>query len=430
MAAVARIEQALAKAGADLDSLFTGADERAPGDPRAIRSFVNNVIALGNTVTGLTHSLQGHLSPAPVMSERVLSFLAGGLVLLSLGGLWRTAHSDSRNTRLAVARLTDEAKGLAQGNLTVKARITGDVTAPVANSINSAVSQMRGLVSGIRQAAGEVSQAAARAAEFMVRLKNHRTFQSSEISDCAAGMMNLSDRIYRASQSAVASMPQVRKYTKLAQQGMNTLRDTAQRMDTASNQVQKTGIHLQRLNEGCLQIRDIVDSMQDMTEQTHTLSLNACIQATSAPGPDFAGTAEEIRSLAQRSTHALNEIAELVEGLRQEADHAMTCIQAVNREAASGTAGADRTRGTLQEIETLSRPLPEIVDQLSDELENELKLLENAAKRMQKLQDSTAKAWLDVSGIAVALEKTKLAANRLERTSGGFTLPEPRSGNG
>ena len=106
--------------------------------------------------------------------------------------------------------------------------------------------------------------------------------------------------------------------------------------------------HLQRLVEGCLQIQDIVDSIRDSTEQTHMLSLNASIQAAGEKDQSFAGTAEEIRSLAERSAHASNEINELVEGLRQDADHAMTCIQAANREVVSGTTGADQVRCTLK----------------------------------------------------------------------------------
>ncbi len=425
--AVAKIEQALTRIGPDLDNLFNRTDAT---DPSSVRSSVNNVVAVSDAIADLTRDLQARLTSGSVLAERTGSFISGGIVLLSLGGLFWSALGDSRNTRLAVTRLRDETKDMAQGDLTVKARVTGDVTAPVANSINCAVSGMRDLVTGIRQAAGEVSQTAAKTEESMARLKAHRVFQSGEISDCADEVTNLSDRIHGISQSTAGSMTHIRECAELAQQGMNTVRDTAQGMDTARNQTQEARNHLQRLIEECLQIRNIADSIREATEQTHTLSLNASIQAAGETGQDFAGTAEEIRGLAERSAHASNEIAGLVESLRQDADHALACMQAADREVVSGAVGADQVRGTLNEIETLSQPLPGIIGQLSDELGNELKTVEKIEKRMETLKDSTARAWLDVSQIAVALEKMKRVADRLEQSTGGFRMPESRSGNG
>ena len=425
-AGVARIEQALGKIGPELDNLFTHTDAI---EPSSVRRSVNNVIAISDAITDLTRNLQNQLQPGSVMTGRILSFISGGIVLLSLGGLFWSALGDSRNARLAVTRLVDETGGLAQGDLTVKAQVTGDITAPVADSINCAISEMRGLVTGIRQAAGEISQTVQQTETLIARLKTQRVFQSGEISDSADDVTNLSDGIHRISESAARSTPPVRECAELAQRGMNTIKDTVQVMDAARNQVQETGNHLQRLVEGLLQIQDIADSIRDVTEQTHTLSINASIQATGETGRSFAGTAEEIRSLAERSARASSEIAELVESLRQDAGHAMTCLQTANREMVSGTTGADQAGRALNEIETLNQPLPEIIDQLADELQNELKLVKNVGERMETLQDSTARAYLDVSQIAVTLEKIKASANRLDQLTGGFRMPEPRSGN-
>ena len=81
-AGVARIEQALAKIGPDLDTLFTHTNAI---DPSSVRSSVNNVIAISDAITDLTRNLQDQLQPGPVMTGRVLSFISGGIVLLSLG---------------------------------------------------------------------------------------------------------------------------------------------------------------------------------------------------------------------------------------------------------------------------------------------------------------------------------------------------------
>ena len=423
---VARIEQALAAANRELDNLFT---QNKTMEPSSFRGFVNNVVAVSDAVAALNRALQDQLNPGFALSERASSFIAFGVMLLSLGGLLRIALSDSRNTKLAVTRLLDETKGLTQGDLTVKVQVTGDVTAPVADSLNSAVGEMRVLVGTIRQVAGEVSQTAGKTEERITRLKTQRVLQSGKISDCMDDMMNLSDRVRRIGQAAAASTPPVRECVQFAQRTENALRDTGRAMGAAHEQTRETRNHLQRLVEGLLQARDITASIHDIAEQTHTLSLNACIQAEAETTEGLADMAEEIRTLAERSSHASHEMAELAGDLLQHADHAMTCIQVANRDMVSGKTGIDRTRHTLNQIETFNQPLPGIINELSDGLENELKFVEQVGKRMERLQDSTARAWLGVSRIAIALEKIKLAANRLEQASRGFRISESRSEN-
>ncbi len=424
-AGVARIEQALAIIGPDLDNLFTHTDAI---DPSSVRSSVNNVTAVSDAITELTRNLQNQLQPGSAMTGRMLSFISGGIVLLSLGGLFWSVLGDSRNARLAVTRLADEIGGLAEGDLTVKAQVTGDITAPAADLINRAISGMRGLVTGIRQAAGEVSKTAEKTEALIARLKTHRVFQSGEISDSADDVTILSDGIHRISESATSSTPHIRECVKFAQRGTNTIRDTVQVMEAARNEIQETRNHLQRLVERCREINEIVSSIRDATEQIHMLSLNASIQAApDESGRSFAGTAEEVRSLAERSARASNGIDELVEDLQQEADHAMTCVRAAIREVASGTSGADQARRTLNEIETISQHLPGIIDQLVDDIQNQSKLVENVGKRMEILQNSTAGSYLDESQVAVALEKMKTVANRLEQSTMDFRLSDSPS---
>ncbi len=424
-AGVARIEQALAIIGPDLDNLFTHTDAI---DPSSVRSSVNNVIAISDAITGLTRNLQNQLQPGSAMTGRMLSFISGGIVLLSLGGLFWSVLGDSRNSRLAVTRLADEIGGLAEGDLTVKAQVTGDITAPAADSINSAISGMRGLVTGIRQAAGEVSKTAEKIETLIARLKTHRVFQSGEISDSAEDVTNLSEGIHRISESATSSTPHIRECVKFAQRGANTIRDTVQVMEAARNEIQESRNHLQRLVERCREINEIASSIRDATEQIHMLSLNASIQAApDESGRSFAGTAEEILSLAERSARASNGIDELVGDLQQEADNAMTCVRAAIREVASGASGADQARRTLNEIETISQHLPGIIDQLVDDIQNQSKLVENVGKRMEVLQNSTAGSYLDESQVAVALEKMKTVANRLEQSTMDFRLSDSPS---
>ena len=59
------------------------------------------------------------------------------------------AEQTERN-QAAIMRLLDEMSSLADGDLTVRATVTEDMTGAIADSVNFAVEQLRELVTGIK----------------------------------------------------------------------------------------------------------------------------------------------------------------------------------------------------------------------------------------------------------------------------------------
>lgn len=422
------------------DSLVESADGvmNNVGDYFSMRSSAKNVIEVSSALGDLTRNLQNSLktSSEPMAIERLLIILSVVVLLSLLALFWSIlSHSkkyaviNSRRSQVsedAVIKLLDEIGDLAQGDLTVEAEVTDEVTGAIADSINFAVEEMRGLVTGIKSAAGEMNNATDSTETLIAELLTSNDTQSQEIETAAEEVTNMTEAINRMNESANRSTQQARVSAEVAQKGADAVRNTVRGMNTTRNQIQETAKQLKRLGESSQQINEIVNLIQDVTEQTNVLSLNASIQAAMAgeAGRGFAVVAEEVQRLAERSARASNEITELVKNIQQDANSAITSMEATTKEVVSGATTADEAGRALREIELMSQDLLQTIDQVGEDAEHESKVAQSVANRMNTLQSATSESDLSVSQVAVALEQIKSVTDRLNQSILGFKLPE------
>jgi twitching motility protein PilJ len=372
-----------------------------------------------------------------MMGVDKLPLLLGLLVIVSVLALFWSVLRHSKKLKEvssqrsqvsedAVIKLLDEIGDLAQGDLTVEAEVTDEATGAIADSINFAVGEMRSLVVGIKSAAGKMNEATEGTESLIAGLLTSSDSQSQEILNSAEDVTNMTDAINRMSESASVSSAQARLSTEAAQKGADAVRNTVRGMNTARHQIQETAKQLKRLGESSQQINEIVNLIQDVTEQTNVLSLNASIQAAMAgeAGRGFAVVAEEVQRLAERSARASNEITELVKNIQQDANSAIASMEATTEEVVSGATTADEAGRALNEIESVSQTLLDAIEKVAEDARSESQVAQTVVGRMTNLQSATSDADLSVSQVAIALEQMRSVADQLNQSISGFKLPE------
>jgi twitching motility protein PilJ len=405
----------------------------------AMRSSAEKVVSQSDEMKTYTRNLQVGIknNDGMMMGVDKLPLLLGLLVIVSVLALFWSVlrHSKkfkevssqrSQVSEDAVIKLLDEIGDLAQGDLTVEAEVTDEATGAIADSINFAVGEMRSLVVGIKSAAGKMNEATEGTESLIAGLLTSSDSQSQEILNSAEDVTNMTDAINRMSESASVSSAQARLSTEAAQKGADAVRNTVRGMNTARHQIQETAKQLKRLGESSQQINEIVNLIQDVTEQTNVLSLNASIQAAMAgeAGRGFAVVAEEVQRLAERSARASNEITELVKNIQQDANSAIASMEATTEEVVSGATTADEAGRALNEIESVSQTLLDAIEKVAEDARSESQVAQTVVGRMTNLQSATSDADLSVSQVAIALEQMRSVADQLNQSISGFKLPE------
>lgn len=277
------------------------------------------------------------------------------------------AKRSNEQNQAAILRLMNELQEVADGNLTVQATVTEDITGAIADSVNYTVEELRGLVGRINVAAEQVSTASTQARDIATRLLTASEAQSREIKETGDKVLRMAAQINDVSRSASESAKVARTSLEAAERGQRAVYNQIAGMNEIREQIQETAKRIKRLGESSQEIGEIVELITDITEQTNVLALNAAIQAASAgeAGRGFSVVAEEVQRLADRSAEAAKQIGALVRTIQTDTQDAVTAMEKSTQGVVEGTKLSDAAGTALADIGRVSRQLAELIERIA-----------------------------------------------------------------
>jgi len=404
--------QALLKAKVAAKNLFVGSDTLLQDTDQLAEDY--------KTIGGT-----GYLLAA------VFGVLAiGSLVLLGLVNInetkSRARKSEEENSRNqeAILRLMDELGELAEGNLTINASVTEDITGAVADSINYTVEELRSLVRGINQAALQMDQAAGQAGQVSESLQQASRRQSEEIEETSAAVVNLAQSVQQVSGNAAESARVAEQSLAAAEKGQQAVANAISSMNGLREQIQETSKRIKRLGESSQEIGEIVELISDITEQTNVLALNAAIQAASAgeAGRGFSVVAEEVQRLAERSGDATKQIAAIVKTIQSDTHDTVAAMEVSTQGVVEGAKLSDAAGQTLAEIGNVSKTLAGLIADISAATQSQAESTAKVAETMQDIKSISAQTSSGTKQTAESIGGMKQLAQDLKTSVAGFKL--------
>lgn len=325
----------------------------------------------------------------------------------------------------SILKLLDEMSSLADGDLTVEAEVTDQITGAIADSVNFAVMEMRELVSQINRASIEVANESELAVNNAQSVSKSNMTQAAQISSAAGLMQQISSSMREMSEQASSSSIMAVESINAASTGTQAVRDTISGMEDMREQIQETSKRIKRLGESSQRIGDIVALIDDIAEQTNILSLNAAIQASMAgeAGRGFAVVADEVQSLAERSTEATKKIGELVNTIQNDTNDAVLSMEKATQQVVSGTKVADSAGTALAEIENVSQRLSSLIDGISKESRQQAEVVTKVSEEVTQVSDSSTDTSRKAQESANSIAKLLELAKDLETSVSRFKLP-------
>lgn len=338
----------------------------------------------------------------------------------------RARHSEQENQRNqeAILRLLDEMSKVADGDLTVQARVTEDVTGAIADSINFTIEQVRGLVSGITRAANQVTHATGNAQKIATQLLTASQKQSTEIQSTGQSVLLIAQSINQVSDNATQSARVAQNSLSAAEKGSQAVQNAIRGMDEIREQIQETSKRIKRLGESSQEIGEIVQLITGITEQTNVLALNAAIQAASAgeAGRGFAVVAEEVQRLAERSAEATKHITEIVKSIQQDTQNTVEAMERSTQGVVEGARVADQAGQALHEIEEVSTQLAELIGAISNATQEQAKSAAKVAVSMKGILNITQLTTAGTQKSAQSATELITLATELKHSVSGFKL--------
>ncbi len=364
-----------------------------------------------------------------------VALLAGGLTLLFLLLISKEYLEDShrraaeaersnKQNQNAILRLMNELSDLAEGDLTIQATVTEDITGAIADSVNYTTEELRKLVGRITVAAEQMSHATKDAEDVSRGLLDAAEKQAREIQDAGESVQLMTRSIQEVDTSASQSADVARRTLAATDQGAQAVRNTIAGMDGIREQIQETSKRIKRLGESSQEIGEIVDLISDITEQTNVLALNAAIQAASAgeAGRGFSVVAEEVQRLAERSAEATKQIGALVKTIQSDTHDAVAAMEKSTLGVVEGAKLSEVAGHSLKEIEQVSNELATLINSISVSTQVQTDMASEVATVMQDILLITGQTTEGTRLTAHSVAQLTGLASDLKASVAGFKV--------
>ena len=357
-----------------------------------------------------------------------------GLGLLGLFGfqnykkLTQNVSSTSEQhkaNRDSVWRLLDELSTLAEGDLTVQATVGDDITGSIAESVNFAIGALRKLVVTIEETAQSVLLAVEQAQTTTGQLAEASQKQAQEISEVSGDISTIASSIEAVSENAKKSSEVAQNAVQVAQSGAMVVKNNLEGMGRAHTQIEQTAQKIKQLGDSSQEIGNIISLIDDLSDQTNIVALNAAIQAAMAgdAGRGFAVVADEIQRLAERSSQSAKQIEGLVRHIQKDVQQTIEAMQQTTTEVTTAAQLAGDAAASLERIDEISKELADHIQHISDAATQQAGSSSKASKTMQIIQEIVMQTASGSAAAASSVGEVLKMAEGLKRSVAGFKLP-------
>ncbi len=233
--------------------------------------------------------------------------------------------------------------------------------------------------------------------------------QRMEADAAAQAISQMADTMHRVTSNASGAADAARRANQEALQGQQVVNGVTSSIHALASEVERAASAMQTLEADTGSIGAILEVIRGIADQTNLLALNAAIEAARAgeQGRGFAVVADEVRTLAQRTQQATQEIHEMIARLQTGSSNAAKVMEEGRRQAELSVGEANRAGDSLnsitQAIDSISRMNEEIaeavklqsgsVDVVNGKLGRIVQLADDAGQRSrqrQQLSDALA----------------------------------------
>ncbi|MFC6580361.1 methyl-accepting chemotaxis protein [Planomonospora parontospora] len=258
----------------------------------------------------------------------LVAFVVAGLLMAVAGGglavLW------ARRLSGRVGRLTDALSSVAARDLTVTVHEDGsDEIARMGQALNTAVAELRLLLSDIAGSAGEVTDAAAQVSQVGAELSGSAEQAADQVGAAVGAAQEVSRNVETVAAGSQEMGASIAEISGNAHEAAQVAGGSVELARHASETVAKLGA-------SSAQIADVVKVITGIAEQTNLLALNATIEAARAgeAGKGFAVVAGEVKDLAQETAKATDDVSARVSAIKADTRQAVEVIGAISQSIA------------------------------------------------------------------------------------------------
>lgn len=364
-------EEASATLKRELNSLI----KRYPAELNRTRDLIRQRVTLTDTTRQRLEALQKALAEleSPVQNEHAriqneVRLIQAGIILLILA-IALTIDRLQRRLTTTLSRLRPQLSTWAEGHFEHPVRLDSRIQEmqEIEGSLNWLRDYLVQLVSTLRHHAQDVAGSSHNLTEMSHELQDGARHQSAETAQIRDSLGELEATIQQVSTGAHDAAEASQAAEQAVNHGQQVIGQSLNGLKALVEEVQSNAAAIEALANETNTIGNVLTVIRSIADQTNLLALNAAIEAARAgeQGRGFAVVAEEVRSLAQRTTHATGEIQQVIARLQQAARQSVETMQAQVSHAEATAAQAESADGAMAQIVRTILSIRDMAEQIA-----------------------------------------------------------------
>ncbi len=342
------------------------------------------------------------------------AMIALGAAAIVAGALfaWWMVRSLTRPLAAAVS----VAQRISEGSLDSRIEVTSrDEVGMLLQALAKMQEELRGMIGDVAQSAAEVSHSASVLASGAGDSISRAQMRTEATSSTAAAIEEMTVSIGQVAEHAQEAAAIADKSSALAREGEAIVRAASSEMNSIAESVRHGSELVETLNRRSAEISTIVKVIKDIADQTNLLALNAAIEAARAgeQGRGFAVVADEVRKLAERTGSATSEIGSMIEAIQRETSSVVETMQAGGDKVVQGVKLADEAAEALEKINAQTLEAVASVNAIASATREQQAASSDIARNVERIAQMTEES-------GAAAHHNSDAAQTLDRLAGGL----------
>ncbi|MFH1851623.1 MAG: methyl-accepting chemotaxis protein [Candidatus Neomarinimicrobiota bacterium] len=322
-----------------------------------------------------------------------------------------------------IVMIRDIAEG--EGDLTRRLEINSrDELGVLSKWFNVFVEKVHNIVKQVRESAAQVASASQEISASSEQLASGAEEQQSQTSEVATSVEEMAATIMESSNNSNRALDSARQAAQDADQGGSVVQQTIAGMGRISTAVRTSAAKIEELGQHSEAIGKIVSVIDDIADQTNLLALNANIEAARAgeQGRGFAVVADEVRVLAERTTKATAEIAEMIKGIQSGTHNAVQAMNEGIEEVDQGVDLVGKAGQSLEQIIAVVNLVQEAINQIAVSAEEQSAGAEEISANVEGISTVTKQSANSAQQVASAAEQLSRETETLNTLVNQFKI--------